>query len=133
VVTGDAPFGTTRFNLAGSNAGYYRVCWEDSGGMPHAPFSNVIKFVPPAPAILLTSNGHGLLFWTLNFTAGYADISIYKSDDGVTWGSHPYDGWNLSAGSRDCSGARGYFRICLTDQNGNDVLPYSNVVYSDGL
>jgi hypothetical protein len=85
------------------------------------------------PAILLTSDGHGRLTWTLNFTTPYTDVSIYKSADGVTWDSRPYDGWDLASGSRDCSGDPGYFRICLTDANGNDVLPYSNAVYSDGL
>jgi hypothetical protein len=85
------------------------------------------------PAILLTSDGHGRLTWTANFTTPSDGVSIYKSDDGVTWDSHPYDGWTFSAGSRDCSGARGYFRICASDENGNDILPYSNVVYSDGL
>jgi hypothetical protein len=85
------------------------------------------------PTILLASDGHGHLTWTLNFTTPYTGVSIYKSADGVTWDSHPYDGWDLAAGGRDVSGARGYFRICLSDANGNDVLPYSNVVYSDGL
>jgi hypothetical protein len=27
----------------------------------------------------------------------------------------------------------GYFRVCQSDENGYDVLPYSNVVHSDGL
>jgi hypothetical protein len=85
------------------------------------------------PAILLTSDGHGHLTWTLNFTSPYDSINIYKSADGVTWPGTAYDGWNLSAGNRDCSGAAGYFRICVCDDNGVDVPPYSNAVYSDGL
>ena len=86
-----------------------------------------------APAILLASDGHGHLTWTWNFTSPYDGINIYKSDDGVTWPSHTYDGWGLSAGNRDCSGDPGWFRICICDWDGNDVLPYSNVVHSDGL
>jgi hypothetical protein len=132
-VTGDTSFGSTSFNMAGSEAGYYRVCWVDLDGMGHPPFSNIIHYVPPAPAIVLSSDGHGRLTWTANFTTPSDSISIYLSDDGVTWGSDAYDGWTMSAGARDCSGARGYFRICANDENGNDILPYSNVVYSDGL
>jgi len=89
--------------------------------------------VGPEPAILLASDGHGRLTWTLNFTTPYDSISIYKSDDGVSWGSDSYDGWDLASGNRDCSGTAGYFRICLCDFDGHDVLPYSNAVHSDGL
>ena len=94
------------------------------------------------PAILLASDGHGHLTWTLNFVppsddsepgVPYDSINIYKSADGVTWPSNAYDGWNLSAGNRDCSGDPGYFRICICDWGGADVPPYSNAVYSDGL
>jgi len=89
---------------------------------------------PPAePAIVLTSDGHGRLSWTVNFTSPYESVSIYLSDDGVTWASDAYDGWDLASGNRDCSGSAGYFRICIVDGDGNDVLPYSNVVHSDGL
>jgi hypothetical protein len=87
----------------------------------------------PVPAILLASDGHGHLTWTLNFTSPYDQINIYQSDDGVTWPSSPFDGWDLASGNRDCSGSAGYFRICVCDANGADVMPYSNVVYSDGL
>ena len=87
----------------------------------------------PVPAILLSSDGHGHLTWTLNFTSPYTGINIYKSADGVTWGGHTYDGWDLAAGNRDCSGDAGYFRICICDDDGIDVPPYSNAVYSDGL
>jgi hypothetical protein len=89
--------------------------------------------VDPVPAILLASDGHGHLTWTLNFTSPYDQISIYQSADGVTWGTDAFDGWDLASGNRDCSGSTGYFRICVCDWDGNDVLPYSNVVYSDGL
>ena len=87
----------------------------------------------PDPAILLASDGHGHLTWTLNFTSPYDQINIYQSDDGVTWPSSPYDGWDLASGNRDCSGTAGYFRICICDENGADVMPYSNPVHSDGL
>jgi hypothetical protein len=89
--------------------------------------------VQVVPAILLASDGHGHLTWTLNFTTSYDTVNIYKSDDGETWDSDPYDGGNLAAGNRDCSGAAGYFRICVCDFAGVDVPPYSNAVYSDGL
>ena len=89
--------------------------------------------VQPVPAILLASDGHGRLTWTVNFTSPYDSINIYQSADGVTWGPDTFDGWNLSAGNRDCSGSAGYFRMCICDWDGHDVLPYSNVVHSDGL
>ena len=72
-----------------------------------------------APAILLTSDGHGHLTWTINFIPRsddsqpglpYNSINIYKSADGVTWPSRSYlDGWDLRSGNRDCSGGRGIF------------------------
>jgi hypothetical protein len=132
-VDGDQAFGATSWDLAGESAGYYRICFEAEDGSAIAPFSNVIQFAPVAPAILLASDGHGHLTWTLNFTSPYDSINIYQSDDGVTWPSSPYDGWDLASGNRDCSGAAGYFRICICDENGADVMPYSNAVYSDGL
>ena len=98
--------------------------------------------VIPPPAIVLTSDGHGHLAWTYNFVPPsddsqpglpYSGINIYKSADGVTWPSRAYDGWDLGIGNRDCSGDPGYFRICVCDWDGNDVPPYSNAVYSDGL
>jgi len=95
--------------------------------------SRAASATTPPPAILLTSDGHGRLTWSLNFTSPYDSISIYKSDDGVFWGADAYDGWDLASGSRDCSGTAGYFRICLCDFDGHDVLPYSNAVHSDGL
>ena len=96
----------------------------------------------PVPAILLASDGHGHLTWTLNFVPPsdasqpglpYNSLNIYLSADGVTWPSRSYDGWDIGSGNRDCSGAQGYFRICVCDWDGNDVPPYSNAVYSDGL
>ena len=96
----------------------------------------------PVPAILLSSDGHGHLTWTYNFVPPsddsqpglpYDSINIYWSNDGVTWDGGPIDGWGLGDGNRDCSGDPGWFRICICDWDGNDVLPYSNAVYSDGL
>ena len=132
-VDGDKAFGATTWDLAGEAAGYYRICFEAEDGSAIAPFSNVIHFAPAAPAILLASDGHGHLTWTLNFTSQYDQINIYQSADGVTWGTDAFDGWDLASGNRDCSGSAGYFRICICDWDGNDVLPYSNAVYSDGL
>lgn len=86
----------------------------------------------PVPAILLASDGHGHLTWTVNFTSQHDSINIYESADDVTWGADAYDGWDLHSGARDCSGSAGYFRICVCDDNGADVPPYSNAVYSDG-
>ena len=47
------------------------------------------------PAILLTSDGHGHLTWTINFTSPWDSINIYQSVDGVTWGTDAFDGWDL--------------------------------------
>jgi hypothetical protein len=87
----------------------------------------------PVPAIVLASDGHGRLTWSLNFTSPYQNISIYQSPDGVTWPVDAFDGCDLAAGSRNCSGMAGYFRICICDGTGNDMPPYSNAVHSDGL
>ena len=84
-----------------------------------------------SPAILLTSDGHGRLTWTVNFEVNYS-FAIYQSSDGLAW-NHAFDGADPSARAANESGVAGYFRICVTDAGGNDVLPYSNVVYSDGL
>jgi len=110
-------------------AARYRVgaTWSNWTGVVDA---TVIE--PPAQ-LVLTSDGHGRLTWTLNFTSPYDGISIYECADGVTWGSSTFDGAPMADGNRDCSGQQGYFRICICDWDGNDVLPYSNVVYSDGL
>ena len=87
--------------------------------------------VAPEFAIVLGSDGHGHLTWTLTAPSELA-FNIYQSDDGVTWGS-PYGGADAGALSQDCSGAAGYFRICQCDEAGVDLPPYSNVVSSDGL
>jgi hypothetical protein len=95
-----------------------------------------------APAILLTSDGHGRLSWTINFipqcddsqpNLPYNTIEIYRSDDGVTWSGNGFDGGDLYPGHWDGSGLQGYFRISIVDWGGYPVPPYSNVVYSDGL
>ncbi len=86
---------------------------------------------PVDPAIVLTSDGHGRLAWTLNFASALG-FNVYQSDDGVTWGAS-CDGRDAGVLSADEVGVPGYFRICQADGDGNDVLPYSNVVHSDGL
>jgi hypothetical protein len=89
------------------------------------------KGISGARAIVLTSDGHGRLTWTVNFEVN-TSFAVYQSTDGLTWG-HAVDGADPSARAANESGVAGYFRICVTDAGGNDVLPYSNVVYSDGL
>ncbi len=42
------------------------------------------------PAILLASDGHGHLTWTINFTSPWDSINIYQSADGVTWGTDAF-------------------------------------------
>ena len=85
------------------------------------------------PAILLTSDGHGHLTWTLNFRSPYINMNIYKSADGVTWPDTAYDCGDVLFGYLACNADPGYFRICVCDNNGVAVPPYSNAVYSDGL
>lgn len=87
----------------------------------------------PEPEIILTSDGHGRLAWTLNFTTPYGLINIYHAADGMPWGASPYDGADLADGQRDCSGVAGYFKVCVCDWDGIDQPPLSNSVYSDGL
>jgi len=85
------------------------------------------------PAILLDSDGHGHLTWTLNFTTEYDGLNCYWSADGVNWPDPAFDGAPIAAGAWDCSGIEGYLRICVCDWDGGDIPPYSNAVYSDGL
>ena len=84
-----------------------------------------------ADFLALTSDGHGRLTWRLAAPSSLG-FNIYKSVDGVAWGT-PYATAIAGATSRDCSGVVGYFRLCQRDGGGNDVLPFSNVVRSDGL
>lgn len=87
--------------------------------------------VNPAPAIVLTSDGHGRLAWSLNFASALG-FNVYQSDDGVTWGAS-CDGTESGVRAANEVGMPGFFRVCQADGDGNDVLPYSNVVHSDGL
>jgi len=106
-------------------AARYRV------GATWSSWTGVVDRTILTPLLVLSSDGHGRLSWTLNFITPYG-FSIYRSDDGVTWGS-PCDGTDVGATSADESGVAGYLRICQADWDGLDVLPYSNVVHSDGL
>lgn len=81
--------------------------------------------------INLTSDGHGHLEWTLSQPTALS-LVIYMSLDGVTWTGAAFDTAEPYARSWDCSGYELYFRLCQVD-NDVDILPYSNVVYSDGL
>jgi len=134
----------TNYHLAASVAGnvfQYAVqeasAWTyivgvDGNGNETTAHSNAVRpieAVNPANVIVLSSDGHGHLTWTLNFNSVFG-FNIYLSADGVTWG-HTFDG--ADGRSVDESGAAGYFRICQCDWDGMDILPYSNVVYSDGL
>jgi hypothetical protein len=109
----------------------------DGNGNDIPPYSNWVYTDGDMNAvwnpIILTSDGHGRLVWSLEVAPVGADLNIYRSDDGVTWNGAPFDGWNFADGGRDCSGSAGYFRVCFADANNHDVLPYSNLVYSDGL
>ncbi|MGH7992918.1 MAG: hypothetical protein ACREDQ_05340, partial [Limisphaerales bacterium] len=110
------------------------VVGVDSGGNEITAHSNIVRpddAVNPANVIVLNSDGHGRLTWTLNFPSDWA-FNIYCSADGLTWG-HSYDGTDSGARSVEECGAAGYFRICQCDWDGVDILPYSNVVHSDGL
>ena len=112
----------------------YYIVGIDETGREITKHSNLVRpDDAPVPAITLLSDGHGHLTWTVNFTSQYDQINIYMSGDGVTWPADAFDGWDLASGSRDCSGTAGYFRICVCDFDGHDVLPYSNSVHSDGL
>ena len=79
----------------------------------------------------LWSDGHGRLGFSCNVYAS-GGLTVCYSEDGVNWDDF-YDGMDSSDTSRDESGVAGYFRIARTDLEGLVMLPYSNVVYSDGL
>ena len=85
--------------------------------------------IPPPVQLVLSSDGHGHLTWTCNVTIN-TGFSIFHSVDGVAW--NEYDGQYPDVFYRDCSGEAGYFRIAIGDDDGNPMLPYSNMVYSDG-
>ena len=82
-------------------------------------------------ALILSSDGHGHLTWISNVVTNVG-FNIYHSDNGISWDD--YDSQYPDLLYRDCSGQSGYFRIALAgDEDGDPMLPYSNVVYSDGL
>jgi hypothetical protein len=81
-------------------------------------------------ALILSSDGHGHLTWISNVVT-VCGFNIYRSDDGINWSY--YDTQYPDLLYRDCSGQSGFFRISGADDDGNPILPYSNVVYSDGL
>jgi hypothetical protein len=108
--------------------GWLRAAWH---ALRRQKRRRALRFAPPEVSLVLSSDGHGRLTWVMTGSTAWDSVSIYFSTDGVAWES--FDSWYLAAGSRDCSGNAGYFRICLGDWDGNDVPPYSNVVYSDGL
>jgi hypothetical protein len=108
-------------------AARYRV------GTTWSPWTGVLDatVIPPPVELVLSSDGHGHLTWTCNVEVEFG-FNIYHSNDGVNWSN--YDAQYPNLFYRDCSGDPGYFRIALSgDEDGNPMLPYSNVVYSDGL
>ena len=87
--------------------------------------------IPQPTQLVLSSDGHGHLTWTCNVEVVFG-FNIYHSNDGINWDN--YDAQYPNLFYRDCSGQSGYFRIALSgDEDGNPMLPYSNMVYSDGL
>jgi hypothetical protein len=84
------------------------------------------------PAIVLSSDGHGRLTWTMNFETNIGFV-IYYSADGLTWDGDSVDGAENSERTADESGIAGYFRISPCDDGGYGIPPYSNAVCSDGL
>lgn len=117
-----------------SSSAWTFVVGVDGNGNEITERSNVvhpIEAVNPSNVIVLSSDGHGRLTWTLNFDSPFG-FTIYLCSDGVSWG-HSLDGTGGGARTADESGFAGYLRICQGDWDGNDILPYSNVVYSDGL
>jgi hypothetical protein len=141
-----ASYDGTNYQLAGSVAGNVfqfavqsasartYVVGVDGNGHEITAHSNAVRpieAVNPANVIVLSSDGHGRLTWTMNFNTVFG-FNIYLSADGVTWG-HTFDGADGGARAIEECGAAGYFRICQSDYDGLDILPYSNAVYSDGL
>jgi hypothetical protein len=85
----------------------------------------------PAPVLLvLSSDGHGNLSWTCNLASDYG-FNICHSADGVTW-DNGFDFIDEGRMQVNESGCPGYFRVSMMEANGSPILPFSNVVYSDG-
>jgi hypothetical protein len=82
-------------------------------------------------ALVLTSDGHGRLAWVCNVPVQFG-FNVSFSSDGLHWS----DGYDATTPDRlwcDCSGEAGFFRVAGTDDGGNSVPPFSNVVRSDGM
>jgi hypothetical protein len=56
-----------------------------------------------------------------------------QSADGVTWGTVPFDGWDLAFGGARLQRLGGLFSHLHLRLEWLDVPPYSNAVHSDGL
>ena len=134
------------FHLAKTVVGGVRLCNVDNGGQwfyvvgvdgggaeitGHSNAQRPDSVIDPRNTLVLTSDGHGSLDWVLNYDYGWG-VNIYWSADGVTWGDL-YDAPDSGMYHADENGKAGYFRVCQRDPVGNDILPFSNVVHSDGL
>lgn len=83
----------------------------------------------PVVRIELSSDGHGYLTWLCNVDVPLG-FTVCHSFDGVAW-NDSFDGSDGSQANEN--GCAGYFRVARSDEEGRVILPYSNVVYSDGL
>ena len=83
----------------------------------------------PVVRIELSSDGHGHLSWLCNEVVPLG-FTICHSFDGVSW-NDSFDGADGCQANE--SGCPGYFRVARSDEEGQVIPPYSNVVYSDGL
>ena len=139
-------FDGTNYSLVGSVAGnvfqyipesgsaWTYIVGVDGNGNEITAHSNAVRpddAVNPANVIVLNSDGHGHLTWTLNFTSD-TGINIYQAPTARP-GATPLTVAMVGARAVDESGAAGYFRICLCDGDGVDVPPFSNAVHSDGI
>ena len=118
---------------------FYFVVGVDAEGNEITGRSNSVRpddAPAPAPAITLASDGLGRLSWTLNFASDLEYINIYSGstvEEVEDYGNASCTGANKTDGGWDVTGAAGYYRVCLADENGNKVEPFSNVVYYDGF
>ena len=87
--------------------------------------------IPPPVQLVLSSDGHGHLTWTCNVTIN-TGFSIFHSVDGVDLECNTTDSIPTCF-IETAVEIPGYFRIAIGDDDGNPMLPYSNMVYSDGL
>ena len=98
-------------------------------GTTWSSWSGVVEIGPPVQ-LVLSSDGHGNLSWTCNLASDYG-FNICHSADGVTW-DNGFDFIDEGRMQVNETGCPGYFRVSMMEANGSPILPFSNVVYSDG-